>query len=509
MPGNIANLLRDRAAEHGQAQAGYFDSRGWTYAALAAAAQDVADLLSANGVGPGAAVGLPMRNCPAMVAALFGAWWHGAVAVPMNHTLTPSEIKAVIEDADISLLLAEDEGAAAALAQALDDAPAIVAWADTLGHEGAPRSISTPATVEDGEAAVVLFTSGTSGRPKGAVLSHDALWDANAAIGTALKGRRGPFTPPSNADNKPTLIALPLAHTGGLSSMLFGLYSGRPVVLLERFNLERFQEACQRHRISALIATPTMIQMLATAPDWMTFPDLSFVQCTGAPLAPAVKERFEERYDLPVIQNYGQTESLHVAGWTIEELKTGTWKSGSVGRPYPGVEIAIVGPDGRVEAGATGEILVRSEHNMAGYIGRDADEDAVFDDDGWLHTGDLGYIDDDGYLFVVGRKRETIIAGGFNIYPAELENVLLTHPGVREVVVAGLDDERLGEVPVAFVVADDGVTEEGLIEHCRTELAPYKVVRRVIFMEDMPMTESRKVQREMVKQIGQQHLERA
>ncbi|MCZ7526792.1 MAG: AMP-binding protein [Acidimicrobiia bacterium] len=507
---NVSALLERRALEAPTATTLLFQGRTWTFGELADQAAELAGRLEAAGLARGQAVAVCLPNSPELVLSFFAAWWLGAVVVPMNPTLTEREIAHALEDSGASVVVTTGE-------VARHNHPDRVVGADHVfvvsgdppgdgsGHVLPPARRHPPvAAVEPESPAVVMFTSGTTGRSKGAVLTWRAVSEANATLGVALKGSAGPY-PVSAKRNEPTMIVLPLTHVAGLTSLLFALYAGRSVLLMERFRVEPFVEEARRHRVHTFVATPAMLQMLAKHEHEIELPSLRFVHSTGAALPLTVKAQFERRYGVPIFQNYGQTETLHVAGWTRDDLRSGRWKPGAVGRAYEGVELRIVDDEGDdLPAGEPGELLVRSRHTMQRYIGQAAGSEAPLDAEGWLHTGDIGFLDEDGDLFLVDRKREVIIAGGFNVYPAEVENVLLEHPGIREVVVVGLPDDRLGEVPHAFVVpmSSPGPAEAELVEFCRDRIAHYKAVRGVTLVDSLPRTESQKIRRQQVKAMA-------
>lgn len=498
MSHNIAELLVQRAAEDPGAASLHFGEEVFDFQVMASNARRIATWLDRDICEHGR-IGVALPNSPDALHLIHACWWAGATSILINHTLSSGEIRNAVDDTKPAILVVRDD-LAASLSASLDIPVLSISelWRVVPKAEDASRP--TPVTVDVDTPAVVIFTSGSSGRPKGAVLSHGALMDATETLGRALRGRPGPYPVSSGS---PTLIALPLAHTGGLCSWVFALYAGRTVVLLERFRVEEFERAVNDHGVEAVVATPTMLQMLTTA-EGLSLPSLRSVQSTGAPLPPSIKERFEATFGLPIIENYGQTEALHVAGWTRDDLVNRTWRAGSVGRPYDGVEVDIIQEDGRSsEVRQVGEIVVRSEHLMSRYIdGTESEADrGEIDNRGFLHTGDLGYLDEDGYLYVVGRKREVLITGGFNVYPAEVENALLAHPDISEVVVVGVPDERLGEIPHAVVVARRPMTEDEVVTFCRGQIAHYKAVRSVTFVEELPRSESQKIRRQLVRQL--------
>lgn len=494
---NIAQLLRERGADARTRSGLVFVDETDSFTDMADKASRLGSYLTEQEV---RRVGIAMPNSALAVHALYGVLWAGCVAVMVNHTLSRSELDAALEDGDVDLLIMGSEAK-----DAWGEVAIPVLSEDQLIEvlDDSARDANTlPVEVDNDYPAVVIFTSGTTGRPKGAVLSHGALHDANSAISKALTGKPGPF-PLTDRVSSPTLLALPLAHTGGLCSLLFALHVGRQVVLVERFRIDSVLAAINEHGIDTMIVTPTMLQTLATDERDIDLGPVKIVQSTGAPLPASIKERFETRFGLPIIQNYGQTEALHIAGWTRDELRNGTWKAGSVGRAYEGVELQVLNDDGsECPPGEIGEICVRSDHLMSRYVGASAEAERHIDEEARLHTGDLGYVDEEGYLFIVDRKREVIIVGGFNVYPAEVENALLTHADVVEAVVIGEPDERLGEIPHGVIVArGPGLSEEELIEHCREQIAHYKCVRKVSIVDELPHTPSQKIARKQVRDM--------
>jgi long-chain acyl-CoA synthetase len=335
----------------------------------------------------------------------------------------------------------------------------------------------------DGDEALVLLTSGSTGEPKGVALSHGAAWAMLRATVSAFRKDTAPGPMPTSP-RPPNLIANPLSHTAGVVRLLFALYVGRSVVLLRKFDAAAAKRAIDAHGIDNLTINPTMMQMLLDAlPPGSDLGAVRYVSSGTAPLTPALRETFEGRFNVPVLQAYGQTEAF--GGIAIENVKdvlAGRRRPGSVGKPLPGVELRIA---------EDGEILVRTKTTLSGYIG--ADGDSPVDTDGWLHTGDLGHLDDDGYLFVTGRTKNVIICGGFNIIPEEIEAALADDADVREATVIGIPDERLGEIPVAVIEGEGDA--DAILERVSKRLAPYKRPRRVIVVDALPRVANGKVDR--------------
>jgi long-chain acyl-CoA synthetase len=484
---NLAGGVLARSAEQPGRQAiqEIATGRSLTFGELAAGAERLAGGLSSAGFRDGARVGIGLENSLEWVLAVYGSWLAGATPVLVNHSLTSAETGSLLREVGVSALFSAGDRGLAGISAASAD------LAGNFSVAPPPSPVPNPPAH-----ACIIFTSGTEGRPKPAVLRHDGLAAATASIARALRGRPGPY-PIARPEAPPSFICLPLSHTGGLTSLIFAFYVGRSVLLARKFSPEVTSEAITRYGIDSLVATPTMLHMLLEEPGF-DLGSVRIVQSTGAPLAPALQRRFEERFGVPVIQNYGQTETAHVAGWTRDDLAARRWRPGSVGRPYEGVEIEIRDADGTaVRPPAMGEIVVRSAHLMAGYEGRGESLP-----DGWIATGDLGYLDEDGYLFVVDRKREVIICGGFNIYPAELEALVLEHPAVAEVAIVGVPDDRLGEVPKAFVVMRPGQTAsaQDIVHFTEQRTAHYRALRDAEIVSGLPMTATEKVHRAVVRE---------
>jgi long-chain acyl-CoA synthetase len=499
---NVASAVLDRAVQIPDRVAlWYEDGTSYSFRELDGRSTRLAGKLRAQGLGLGDRLCVYMMNSPELVIVLLACLRSGVVYVPAHLMLQAGELRHVVTDAHCKALLAEATGkervAAAGLAGLAwigtlsPDVPA--GWVDLNAVEAEPFDGAVDVGPE--HEAFVIYTSGTTGLPKGAVQTHGGMTSWLNSQGERARGRPGPYEPMPDT-TPPNINAMPLSHGTGLLTLFFAFHMGRPIVLMTRFQIDTYLGLVQRHKVDNLFGAPTMFQMLANHKDADRY-DLSSVKAAmsgGAPLIPAVAQRFEERFGVPIMQTYGQTETGPIASWSPRDIRAGIRKPGSVGRVHEGVRVRIVDEAGDdLPAGETGEIVATSPSVMAGYLGHGAQDTKVTVKDGWVHTGDLGYLDSDGWLFITGRKRELIIVGGFNVYPAELENVLLQHPSVEEVVVVAGPDERLVEVPVAYVVADPPVAEKELIEFCRDRVAHYKAVRHVFFVDELPKGETRKV----------------
>lgn len=463
----FSTLIDKRAAEDPAGSAVADRTTSLTNADLLARVEAVAAQLSELGIASGDVVALRLTNRVEFVIVLFAAWRLGATITPVNPALTDVEVARQLDDSAARLLVIE-EGTAS------------VGDVRTLAVSDLARETTTEiAPVRDDSAlALLIYTSGTTGTPKGVMLDHANL-DAMTAMGRdALSIGR---------DDR-CLLILPLFHVNGIVvSILTPLLVGASVVIGDRFNPSTFFDTVERARPTFFSAVPTIFSMLAALPDDVR-PDTSsvrFAVCGAAPASAELLTRFEDRFGFPLVEGYGLSEAT--CGSTINPVD-GVRKPGTAGLPFPGQELRILGTDGHpVPAGEDGEVEVRGANVMRGYLGRPADTAAVVRD-GWLRTGDVGRVDEDGYLTLVGRSKEMIIRGGENIYPKEIEDVLSGHPDVLEAAVIGVPDETWGEVVVAFVGSRPGATVDigALKVRCREQLSGYKRPTAIHVLESLP-----------------------
>jgi long-chain acyl-CoA synthetase len=330
--------------------------------------------------------------------------------------------------------------------------------------------------------AVLIFTAGTSGSAKAAMLSHRNLF---ANLEQMQRHEERALQP----DDK-CLGVLPMFHIFGLNVLLgLTLHAGASVVLVERFDPASALDTLKDHRVTMVAGAPTMFQAWATLPDVDpgSFRTVRLVVSGAAPLSPETAAAFERRFHVPIYQGYGLTEA---APTVTSSVVGGTPKPGSIGCPIPGVEVRLVAEDGEdALEGDEGEIWVRGDNVFRGYWNDPDATASVLTTDGWLRTGDIAVTDDDGFLYIVDRAKDLIIVSGFNVYPAEVEDVLLEHPGVRGVAVVGMPHPHSGETVKAFVVAGPGhsVEEDQLIEFCAGRLARYKCPTKITFVDELPL----------------------
>ena len=463
----FSTLIDKRAAENPAGPAVADSTTSLTNAELLTRVEAVAAQLADLGIASGDVVALRLINRVEFVILLFAAWRLGATITPVNPALTDGEVARQLDDSSARLLVIEEDSTG------VGDVP-------TLSVTDLARDTTSdiPPVEVPSNLALLIYTSGTTGTPKGVMLDHANL-DAMTAMGRdALK--IGP-------DDR-CLLILPLFHVNGIVvSILTPLLVGASVVIAERFKPNTFFEVIERERPTFFSAVPTIYSVLAALPDDVR-PDTSsvrFAVCGASPASAELLARFEDRFGFPLVEGYGLSEAT--CGSTINPLD-GPRKPGTVGLPFPGQEVRILGADGHpVDAGENGEVEVCGANVMRGYLGRPEDTAAAIND-GWLRTGDVGHLDDDGYLTLVGRSKEMIIRGGENIYPREIEDVLNGHPAVLEAAVIGVPDEKWGEIVVAFVQARPGaeVDVDALKLYCREQLSGYKRPTAIHVLESLP-----------------------
>ncbi|HEX8804823.1 MAG TPA: class I adenylate-forming enzyme family protein, partial [Acidimicrobiales bacterium] len=448
-------------------------------------ATDVACALADAGVGPGAPVGVMLPDGADVVAALFGVWRAGAAYVPLNPRLAPDEVDRVLATVGPAAVVTVDGHA-----DRFGDLPLVVVRAEGVRL----RPGTADARALDGDVALVQFTSGTTGRPKPVLLTHGGVL---ALLDGVLRKLRGGSGGGAGRPAMPNLVPVSLSLWAGIYNVLFALRVGAPVVLMERFETGVFADLVRRFGIRSTVLPPAAMAMLVDDPAVDDLAPLRFVRSITAPLSPLRARRFRDRFGVAVLNSYGQTEiGGEIVGWNAADSRAhGEDKLGSVGRPHDGVSLRVVDEHGAdVAPGASGELWVRTPALSAGY----ADGGDLSDrlgPDGWFRTGDVGRVDADGFVWIEGRVSDMVNRGGLKVFPAEVEEVVRLAPGVADVAVVGVPDDRLGEVPWAFVVGRDGPPPPAaeLEAVCRAHLAPYKVPVRFEPVDALPRNEVGKV----------------
>jgi long-chain acyl-CoA synthetase len=474
----------DRAAEANRSRVALIEENSrWTFGELSEQVNQIATLLKERVKGD--TVGVLLLNSQKYIATMLAIWKAGKTAVPLNYLLPPAELGFIIKDSGMSGLVSSQF-----FAQALAGIKPLFGDKGVIVMADDPDFVSAPTAGGAGASqgpALYLYTSGTTGRPKGVVLTHDNLL---ANVESCQKA--GEF------DYRDSFLCLlPFFHTYAITgTFLLPLLNGSKMVLVDRFQPAKVLGLIQDHKISVFLAIPSMYRVLASTEGPFDVSSVRFPISGGEPLPLAVAEAFEKRFGVPIFEGYGQTEAAPVV-----TLNTpGSRKPGTIGKSLPDVEVAIWDDQNRVlPPDQIGEIMVRGRNVMQGYHGL-PDETAKTITDGWLHTGDLGKLDADGFVIITGRKKDLIISAGENIYPREIEEVVAQHPNVKEVAVIGVKDEVRGEVPKAFVIPRENTSldEKELRAFCREKLANYKIPKYFEIVPDLPRTPTGKVLKRML-----------
>ncbi len=480
MSANLATVLTSSAERDPDAVALRLDDAEVSYGMLDDSSARIASLLADRGVGAGDRVGIMLPNVPYFAVVYYGVLRAGGVVVPMNVLLKGREVKFYLEDSGAKLLFAWHEFAEAADGGAKDAGAdcILVAPGEFEKLVVSAEPAAEVAERADEDTAVILYTSGTTGTPKGAELTHENL-RRNAEVA------RGLFDLGSDAV---TLGALPLFHSFGQTCALNAtIAGGGTLTLLPRFDAGKALEIIARDKVSVFEGVPTMYAGMLNHADADAADTSSLAVCAsgGAAMPVEVMRAFEEKFDTKVLEGYGLSETSPVASFNHPDKER---KAGSIGTPIDGVEMKVVDEDGKdVAQGEVGEIVIRGHNVMKGYWKRD-DATAEAIKDGWFHSGDMATIDEDGYFFIVDRKKDMIIRGGYNVYPREIEEVLYEHPAVREAAVVGVPHDELGEEIGAAVALKEGedVSESDLQAHVKEQVASYKYPRRIWFVDELP-----------------------
>ncbi|GAA4659819.1 long-chain fatty acid--CoA ligase [Amycolatopsis dongchuanensis] len=492
---NLSVLLSSTARTRPARTALRCGDQALTYAELDRQARQVAEAVRARGIRPGDRVALVSPNLLAFPVVYYGLLMAGAVVIPLNPLLKERELAFIFGDSGTTAVFTWEGSEqlpvlgnvrrAAAATPSVREVFALGELPDLLAPFPGTAE-AEPTAAED--PAVIIYTSGTTGTPKGAVLSHLSL---------LLNARMKELLIPKH-EHDVVLVALPLYHIFGQTSVLNGnVHSGATLVLLPRFDPDTALDLLVGHRVTLFSGVPSMFQaFLQTDPEGTRLckaaETIRLITSGGASLPVAVFERFERVCGLRIRQGYGLSETSPTVTFCPWDEPI---RPASVGKPVWGVDIRVVDRDDRpVPAGTVGEIVIRGHCLMLGYHNRpEATAEAIRD--GWFHTGDLGRFDEDGWLYVVDRAKDLILRGGYNVYPAEVEQVLLSHPAVAMTAVVGEPHERLGQEVVAHVVPRAGarIDPDELSAYARERLAEYKYPRRIVVRDELPMTSTGKI----------------
>ena len=496
----LDQFLRRHAVERGSKVALRQGAETRTYADLELHARQIANGLIAAGVRPGDRVAYLGKNTLSYLEYLLGAARARAVLVPINWRLAEAEIAYVLGNARPRSLLVEEafEPLAARLAA---EVPRVVAGEAFAAWRQRQSDRDTPATLDWSEPLLQLYTSGTTGRPKGAVLTHRSLFGLRTAPDLHPPWYRW-------SDTDVSLIAMPVAHVSGTGWAIWTLQHGACGVIAREFDPHAIFEQIVEHRISKLMMVPTAMQIAVRHPRARStdFSFLRYIYYGGAPLPEALLAQCVGVFGCGFVQMYGLTETsgtiVALAPEDHDPAKGARMRS--VGRAVRGVDLKIIDERGdEVAAGVTGEIVTRSAANMAGYFEMpDATAEAL-DADGWLRTGDAGLLDADGFLYLRDRVKDMIISGGENIYPAEVENAIFGHPAVAEVAVIGVPDDHWGEAVKAVIVAVPGAARDSasVIAWAAERIARYKLPKSIEWVDVLPRNHTGKVLRRELRAV--------
>lgn len=507
---NLSTRFTETARECADKHAYVFMDKGTTYQELDAQISRFAAGLQHLGLQKGDHIALLLGNSPHYIIALYGAFRAGITAIPINPIYTADEISYILNDGDVRVVVALDR--VVPVIEKLEESTHIdtyiicettpdTSWAtSTAAAKFLPfmsfmqqnhALVETTTVGED--TAIILYTSGTTGKPKGVMLTHDNLYANASDVGKYLDIRR---------DDR-VVTTLPMFHVFCLTVALNApLIQGGTLLIVPQFSPAEVTRIIKKYDATMFAGVPTMFNFLYQFPG-ATKEDMQSVRLWisgGSSLPVALLHDFEAKYDVKIREGYGLSEASPVTCFNPIDRPN---KAGSIGLSIVNVENRVVDPDGQeVPVGQVGELVVKGPNVMKGYY-KMPDATAAALKDGWLYTGDLARRDEEGYFYIVDRKKEVIIVGGYNVYPREVEEVMYEHAEIAEAAAVGMPDPEQGEIVVAYVVkTSDALTEEDVIAYCREHLAKYKVPRQVVFLEELPKNATGKILRRELQKLS-------
>ncbi|SMQ72928.1 long-chain acyl-CoA synthetase [Bacillus sp. OV166] len=486
--------LKNSAARFPDHTAYTFLNQSATYAELDKLVDCTASGLSAAGIRKGDRVALMLGNCPEFVIAYYGILRAGGVIVPINPTYTSGEISYILSNSHAKAVITHSslDSTISPLREQLEHLTMVI-YTDSIKSEWTWESLLqeendnfVSPSIDEDDLAVILYTSGTTGKPKGAMLSH-----RNMASNVASMSQLAEFT-----EEDRIIAVLPVFHVFCIATCInMPIACGGTIVIVPKFSPSEVINTIRREQATLFAGVPTMFSFMHQLPE-TTAEDLTSIRACfsgGSALPVELLHRFEEKYNVPILEGYGLSET---APTTAFNPLRGTRKPGSVGIDIPGVKNKVVDPDGmEVPRGEIGELIVKGPNVMMGYLGM---PEATFSalKDGWFYTGDLARMDEEGYIYIVDRKKDMILVGGYNVYPREVEEVLYQHPAIVEAAVIGITDNEYGETVKAFVVSnDESITIDDILHFCQDKLAKYKLPKQVEFMKELPKNSTGKILR--------------
>ena len=499
-PANLGELLRQRTSTTPDKTFLFSESdeRNFTYAEFEAAVLRSAALLASHGVGKGDVVSLLLPNSAEYIIGYFACWILGALAGPVNSLLKAEEIAYVMSNSEAKAILVHTDylPTIESIRKELPDLKAIIHFDDEAKTTQNIRRDSHIAVASDDD-AIIIYTSGTTGKPKGCLLTHGNVI-ANARQIAEWLG----FT-----EKDRLLTIMPLFHMNAVSvTTMSALYAGGSTVVTPKFSASRFWQTISDYQITSFGSVATMLSMLLSTypngvPEGLKTDQLRFAMCGSAPVPAETLKRFEETFNCLVIEGYGLSESTCRSTFNPPDQRR---RAGSCGIPIGNEMKVFDEDDNEVKDGQLGEIVLRGENILKGYYKNETATAAAFRN-GWFHTGDIGYRDEDGFYYIVDRKSDMIIRGGENIYPREIDEVLYQHPAVAAAATIGVPDSLYGEEVAAFVVLKEGsdCTADQLISFCRQHLADFKCPKSVRIVSEIPKGPTGKLlKRELAKEFA-------
>lgn len=497
---NLDENLRRSARNFPDKYAYIFEDRSVTYKELNQQVNQLATGLSAQGIGKGDGVALLLGNSPEFVIAYYGILRLGAFVVPINPMFTKGEISYILANSQVKAVIAHVslEPKLSELTEKSKNKTCVIytdakdqEWTWERLMETSNPDFESPFTHQD-DLAVILYTSGTTGKPKGAMLSHQNLASNAESVSQLME---------LNEDDR-IVAVLPMFHVFCMTVCLNdSIACGATVIIIPRFSPREVVRTIREKQATVFVGVPTMYNFIfqlpeATAED---FSSIRFCISGGASIPIELLQKFQNKFSVSILEGYGLSETSPIVA--INPLR-GTRKPGSIGLDIPGVKSKVVNEDGNeLPRGEVGELVVQGPNVMKGYLGMPEATSAALID-GWLYTGDLAEIDEEGYIYIVDRKKDIIIVGGYNVYPREVEEVLYQHPSVVEASVVGIPDEGYGEIVKAYVVVkNEQITMDDMIHFCQDKLVKYKLPRQVEFLKELPKNSTGKILRRELRQL--------
>ncbi|WP_449620713.1 AMP-binding protein [Robertmurraya sp. Marseille-Q9965] len=493
----LTHLIDFSKEKYGEYPFLYYENQVYSNLDVEKYAKKVSIMLREYDIADGERVVVSSPNCPEVIYSYQGILRSNNIVIPVLHLLHPSEIHFILNDSQVKAIVTSSQVLPKFLeavkglsykplfivVDQIEDSSLLLEHDLLLLHdaiESIDESKEILKDAQENDVAVILYTSGTTGRPKGVMLTHKNLY-SNTKTTYDLSIEK------EDSGRKTTLGVLPLAHAFGFTMMNSSILLGNSVVIFSKFDVVQLFEAIEKHRVSSFAAVPAMIHAMVASPNSSQYDltSLKSVASGSASLPIALIHAFKNKFNAEIREGYGLSEATTIVTTSRDEMPV---KHGSVGIPIPGVQVRIIDEHGNdVSRGQIGELLVKGDNVTPGYYGL-AEETKNTIRDGWLYTGDLVRMDEDGYLYIVDRKKDLVIRGGFNIYPRDIEEVIVKHEAVSEVAVVGLPDEKMGEEIVAYVVKKPGfdVTSKEIILFSQEKLAKYKTPKQVFFVEQLP-----------------------